>query len=954
MRNKLKFILLASISALSFLSLAVGTIAWFGNSFTFADINDKIKGDSAAAYFAYGNGTEAKPYGIRTARQLYNLAWLQYNGTFNKDANGDHVIDKQYYFEIDPEITEINMSGWVLPPIGTEDYPFVGSFNGNGKTIKSLTISNKSNMSKPNAINYNTQPEIVGMFGVVGKIDSLPYSYNEDINVVENVTLNTITVESKTSETLIGLAAGYMNGEMSGVKISGTATIDVNGQQSSAKTDIEGVTKLSDYSLVGYTTKTANSSNTYSQELSEYFNIGGSGGSGEEEDWGGSFNSKELDVWFRYLSVNHGFDGGAAGTTSNTGNTKTVSGDGGYKLYYTTSSTSDPTTNQVVNRMRDSSYIPLRYTDENKVKAHIANTGYICGANIGTGVNGSPKISSYKLQNIGNSLGNTTYGKDNYYDTYYSSTPATFTDSKLEILTYSFTNSSWYRIKDTHNATNTTTNEIMKKYTKNDTTTPESLGLQKYNDSRNKLTNILSGGTQVHGIKFDTQLSTSSVLTVPANTIRINGSTINTSYQLPKGGVDFNIKKTGFINFFAGSYNSGGYSSDKLKTIQFFSLYKINRTGGNINNSNGIVEITKIYRNKYWDSKKVSDSVTNPKYFYQYSGGSFSNIYVNGATRAATANDRDTSVGNDGLEFDVSSILGSEVPSRNCIYYFEIPVNDGEFAIGAVNGSSLQGAYLMYLDIGANGDKVESDEVTAHHITTIRGGNSYPLGVDFIPISVTGTGGSTIGVSIDSKKQGTIAFVISTKSIAVTNTNSIGVYSYKNTDNCVSSSPGDGQFTCSLTGDPPSTPTGGERVLLATLKPAGEEATYHIRIIDQLSDNAGTISSSTYELDSGSGYETSSLSAINALLAASETNVNPSRSDTNSLRNITLAATLTRGSGSSNEFTTSYDIENCSYGDKTIAIVLNKNGASVSITVETGYKVIIGEDIYNAGTSPVA
>ena len=72
-----------------------------------------IDGSSSSGYFAYGDGSAENPYGIRIPRHLYNLAWLQYIGYFG---------DKQIYFEL---ANDVDMSGWTLPPIGTEDNPFI-------------------------------------------------------------------------------------------------------------------------------------------------------------------------------------------------------------------------------------------------------------------------------------------------------------------------------------------------------------------------------------------------------------------------------------------------------------------------------------------------------------------------------------------------------------------------------------------------------------------------------------------------------------------------------------------------------------------------------------------------------------------------------------------------------------------------------------------------------------
>ena len=136
---KKKLVVLATAFTIFTLGASfIGSMAWFMNTVTLS--NFTMNGDSVGAYFAYGDGLPYeednqgnvihRPYGINTPRHLYNLAWLQYNGDFNKDSNSDGVLDKQCYFEIDPNLsTPLNMSKWTLPPIGTETYPFLGNFN---------------------------------------------------------------------------------------------------------------------------------------------------------------------------------------------------------------------------------------------------------------------------------------------------------------------------------------------------------------------------------------------------------------------------------------------------------------------------------------------------------------------------------------------------------------------------------------------------------------------------------------------------------------------------------------------------------------------------------------------------------------------------------------------------------------------------------------------------------
>lgn len=929
------------------------TLAWFDHTTVQIDMTS-ITGQSEPAFFAYGNGfTEETAYGINTPRHLYNLAWLQYLGFFDKDIVTNDTETKtpdgkkdQYYFEIDSSLTtSLNMSGWVLPPIGTETHPFIGFFNGNGKTITNLTISNEEDDledNMPNSVSdYSDDiPRIVGFFGVVGDLNETTATVTPSM---EDVTLDNLTVKSTSTQTLIGLAAGYVNGTMSGVKVSGNSTIDLNDQ---THTSLNITNKLSDYGLVGYTTSTGSSGGTYKQKLSEYYkNYSDDSGGGDDDDWGGSFNSMEYNSWI-YTLFSAGQISGAG--KYNDPYTKSVSGDGGYVLKYTASAKTNPKSSQVVNRMRDDTYLPLKFSNENKTQAALSNTGYIAGVNIGTGtsVNGSPKISSYKLKNIGNSLGNTAYGVNNYYETYKSGADiASVDDSKVEILTYSVTSSSWVRLLDTHNSGNTSTNTQIRSLSR---VTPASLGFEKYDASRDTLQSIFtSSGNQVHGIKFDTEVSAGSVTTIPANTARLNGATISSTYQVPKGAVDFNLKKTGIINMFSGAYNSGGTSSNKVTTLQFFSLYEVNRTGGTLNS---VSEISIIYRNKYWNKSKPSDKTTNPKYFYKYKSGSFSNVVVNGTTRAAIAADRDTTAGNDGIEFDIGTVLRGTCPVRNIMYYFEIPVNNGEYALGAVSGSSYQGSYLIYLDIGANGDTVETDKVDAYHISTYRGGSlPYPTGVDFIPLNtITGDGGESICVSIASSKKGTLIFAVSSAVITVTDSSSICSYAYQGTK--YRSSEASGYFTVSgLTGSPPGASTYGERVMTILLETRTEDdPDYVFRITDYFTDNLGTFdpSDSLYEVDSGSGFSTTTQSAIEALS-------NDSQIDVDALRdNLVIVATLTRASGAPNEFSTTYDSEISSYDDKITAVNVNRNGTTIDIeklAAVSDYTFLINGDEYEDG-----
>ncbi len=296
------------------------TMAWLSTKTSVNTVN-KLSGSSDGAYFAYGNGDkqddpstadfEEGPYGIETARQLYNLAWLQYLGYFNKiDENTGKY--KQYYFELN---ADIDMTGWVLPPIGTTANPFIGAFDGQGHSVTNLVTSNNftdiTNSKKmPSRIRANTSTyvtngilndcNIIGMFGVVGALDEdatdATLKYNSSIISLTNYDISGASIKNATSAVLIGVAAGYVNGAMSDVGVVGSS-VTSNGATSLAST-YSKFNDVSSYSVVGYCAdkymaKTNGSTATaynakYNNE--EYI----AQDYGEEIGWGGSIDMKTM------------------------------------------------------------------------------------------------------------------------------------------------------------------------------------------------------------------------------------------------------------------------------------------------------------------------------------------------------------------------------------------------------------------------------------------------------------------------------------------------------------------------------------------------------------------------------------------------------------------------------------------------------------------------------------
>ena len=292
-KRTVKIVALTSLSTFGLVGTFIATFAWFMTAIKINQINGT--GYTDAAYFAYGTGTAEDPFGISEVRHLNNLAWLQYNGNFDND---------HYYFEL---ANDINVGGteYVIPPIGTESHPFIGVFDGQGYTINNIKVTNDSSeySKKPHNITYTqSDAEVVGFFGVVGELSG--ESYSSSVNSLHNVTLDNLTVESKTANTLIGLAAGYINADMSGVKV-GTSTIKTQGQAAkTAYTD-----KLSDYGLVGYTTKTG-TVGSLEQRLSQYYN---SNSQGTDPGWGGSIVIKDLYDRLGTIKTSHAFQNKTVG-----------------------------------------------------------------------------------------------------------------------------------------------------------------------------------------------------------------------------------------------------------------------------------------------------------------------------------------------------------------------------------------------------------------------------------------------------------------------------------------------------------------------------------------------------------------------------------------------------------------------------------------------------------------
>ena len=297
----IKRILLPLLVGFSFVATTTSTLAWFKNGvnidFNGTDADFNISAGAEASYYGGGTGAQNDPYIISNKLHLYNLAWLQYIGTYNKTEI------KQLYFKV---TADINMDGITLPPIGTDQYPFLGHFDGQGHEISNLTISNDDPLQsdsafgvmKPAVVNLaNTTPsDIIGFFGVVGKLPTQDFTYDSTVVSMANFTISNINVNSVSDKTLIGLAAGYVNGSMSGVKVGGKSSLTVD-EQTAVSTSL--TSNLSDYGLVGYAANKG-ASGEYKQTLSKYYDSDDDT-QGGGENWGGSLDMASLYSRLTYM-----------------------------------------------------------------------------------------------------------------------------------------------------------------------------------------------------------------------------------------------------------------------------------------------------------------------------------------------------------------------------------------------------------------------------------------------------------------------------------------------------------------------------------------------------------------------------------------------------------------------------------------------------------------------------
>lgn len=657
-RNGTKLIIPTIFMILSLFSSIGITFAWW-----FVDnmLVSNVTGKTPPSYFAFGDGSEEDPYGITSPVHLYNLAWLQYLGQFNNPEE-----QKQYHFVVDKDI---DMTGLVLPPIGTTDNPFIGSFDGRDHLISNLTVSNTisaDGITKyPSGISSLSGVDIVGMFGVVGNYkDVVNYEYDSSLIDISNLYLDKVTVKSAEENSLMGLLFGYINE-------GNSANIDIGqGNLEAAKNvkPLDSYTNISKYSIIGDFNEANIAWTDKPQDT-----VTPEPGAG----WGESVDMKSLLKRLNYMFTESDTRTSNTLASSSTFHTNLNWSNAYYTTYKqagltidlfkntyiplnvdkTTSGLNDESTESskdiMVNGKKAFTSVTNNYYSTNNTEATLAsNTGYMVG--------GGTSVSETMLRTKSTNRGMLSYSYGVKYDSKYD--PEN-NYNNVDILTMSDNNGSiqYNIITDQYNTNKTNT------YISYPRKNAEDFNFHNYDEVRDSFGELLKD-TTIYGIRFykgrngNYALSTSNITN--AN-ITLNGKNY-TNYPLLDCSITFNVSSGGYLTFIAGTI----YSSSATAKNSLFDLYQITR-----DSSNSITSLTKI--NKIYKTSTGS---------YEYNPTSV----PSGSTKV----------------FDSS--WAELLPTNLALYYMEIPLfankYPAEFALGGCSTSPEQGSYLMYLDLGSSGD----------------------------------------------------------------------------------------------------------------------------------------------------------------------------------------------------------------------------------------------------------
>ena len=759
-------------SALVFLSVvsgAMASIAWFTvtNGFGVG-----ITGSFVEEYFHTGDGTSANPFVITRPIHYYHLVeffqrktslpgnqrfgtdYLYFQVGYDLDNDGDlevYEYDNQGIYtgtSDNPRYSNnLNMAYYSgtnsLMPIGTNEIPFIGTFDGKaseGIVISNLNICCSETVEIDGAPVTRTASDI-GIFGYVADADT-----NSTPTVIKDSRFNGVTIDlsdvttsvassstgvthedSHAGTAYVGYIAGhvhtYANYQAAVPPASATNATPLHDVYVTNATIQGGAGVHCNYGYIGLVDEIdEKEASTVEGEISE---VNTGSGQGQGDDWGGSVDFYNLNQRIKYYLSNVNKTGLRGGTQDSPAaivkekSIYTTSYANVYRYYtddYMSYSTfsgaaydNDPATNQIIYRFVGGgspaysstssasgsatatrwytipeTYVPLATSGiEDGYAIDSKNTGYFAGDLMRE--SNTVRTASYANTYIGKSIYPFTTNASNY------------DGSKLEVLSNKSNTYSGTPINDyarINNGIAGNTGDVQAYAATINTSSFVQQGT-KYTAAYSKMKEILSESSFVQGLHFTGNvINKDNVATVPK--AYINGNLIN-NYKTLKSSVDFTLKENGYINFFAGSYGNYGTSANPdIDCDSFFSLHTVERDADkNITNTK---QIYFIYKNTNQETKST-----------------YPHLYYDDNNNLIEVGYNSSNVTKGELEFDMN-FLHNAPPVIQAVYYFEIPVNLGEFALGSVSANKTKGAYLMYLDIGASGEQKEPTVNDENHI----------------------------------------------------------------------------------------------------------------------------------------------------------------------------------------------------------------------------------------------
>lgn len=143
-----------------------------------------------------GTGTKDSPLPIHTAEELVQVGQMINDGSIWSILGLPENTRIYYRLKADISLTNVGgTGGWV--PIGTEEHPFTGHFDGGGYVISGLTMNIKDTHTDPNTC------MCYGLFGVVGSGGA-----------IARITLQDVSITCENQNLLNGPSAGGIAGRL--------------------------------------------------------------------------------------------------------------------------------------------------------------------------------------------------------------------------------------------------------------------------------------------------------------------------------------------------------------------------------------------------------------------------------------------------------------------------------------------------------------------------------------------------------------------------------------------------------------------------------------------------------------------------------------------------------------------------------------------------------------------